>query len=129
MFELQFYSEVYYVLLGCTSSNPRTSKIQETMSRDGDPKMAISIGICRIEGPDLVLLATWVGCLAARAGPGAGYLGWLLGCPCKAWCWLLGLATWVGYLGARAGSGAGYLLYLDARKACAAAGYLMLHPI
>ena len=43
------------------------------------------------------LLATWVGngwALAALA-PGAGYLGWLLGCPCRAWFagylgWLLG---------------------------------------
>ena len=52
-----------------------------------------------------LVLATWVGYLGARAGPAgyfgaragpdAGYLGWLLGCPCGAWCWLLGLATWV----------------------------------
>ena len=39
--------------------------------------------------------AICVGYLGARAGPGAGYLSWLLGCPCGAWCWLLGLATWL----------------------------------
>ena len=55
-----------------------------------------------------MLLATWIGYLGARAGPGAGYFG--------AWWWLFGLATgvpvrglvlatWVGYLGARAGPG------------------------
>ena len=55
-----------------------------------------------------LVLASWVGYLRAHAGPGAGYLGWLLACP------LLGLvlATWVGYLGARAGPGAGYLGWL-----------------
>ena len=47
-----------------------------------------------------LVLATWVNCFGARgpgagrAAPGAGYLGWLLGCPCGAW------------LGARAGPGA-----------------------
>ena len=35
-----------------------------------------------------------VGYFGANAGPGAACLGWLLGWPCGAWCWLLGLATW-----------------------------------
>ena len=31
------------------------------------------------------------GSLGARTGPGSGYLGWLLACPCGALCcWLLG---------------------------------------
>ena len=61
-----------------------------------------------------------VGYLRARAGPGAaGYLGWLLACPCGALCcWL-----WVGYLGAGAGSGAGYLGWLLTARA-GGAGYL-----
>ena len=62
-------------------------------------------------GALVLVLAAWVGYLVALSGPGAGYLGWLLGCPCGgllgaflgwllgcplgAWCWLLGLATWV----------------------------------
>ena len=38
-------SEVYSVLMGCTSS--------KSMSQNGDPKMAISIGIYNIEGPNM----------------------------------------------------------------------------
>ena len=49
-------SVVYSVLLGCTSSNPGTSKIQESMSQNGDPKMTISIGIYSLEGPDVGFL-------------------------------------------------------------------------
>ena len=45
--------KVILVSLRCTSSNPRTSKIQKSMSQNDDPKMAISIGISSIEGPDV----------------------------------------------------------------------------
>ena len=46
---------------------------------------------------------TWVGCLVPMRG--LVLATWVGGCPCRAWCWLLGLATWVlagpgaGYLG------------------------------
>ena len=40
-------------MLGCTSSNPRTSKIHKSMSQNGDPKMAISTGTYSIKGPDV----------------------------------------------------------------------------
>ena len=50
-----------------------------------------------------LVLATWVGYLGACRGPGwpgDGYLGWLLGCPCRAATWVpvrgLVMATWVG---------------------------------
>ena len=79
---------------------------------DGKQRLAISAGLPAApsgshaarretrEHPELRVgpprvLATWVGYLGARAGPGAGYLGWLLGCPCGAWCGLFALATWV----------------------------------
>ena len=38
------------------SSNPRTSKIQKSMSQNGDPNMAISLGIYGIEGLDAGLM-------------------------------------------------------------------------
>ena len=41
-------TEVYSALLGCTFSNPRTSKIQQTMSQK-----ATSIGIYSIQGHDM----------------------------------------------------------------------------
>ena len=44
---------IHSVLLGCTSSNQRTSKLQTSMSQNGDPKLAISFGIYSIEGPDV----------------------------------------------------------------------------
>ena len=51
VFKLTLIREVCFVFLGCTSSNPRTLK--KSMSQNGDPKMAISIGIYSIEEPDV----------------------------------------------------------------------------
>ena len=41
------------LLAGSTSSNPKTSKIQNSMSQNDDPTIAIYVGIYSIEGPDV----------------------------------------------------------------------------
>ena len=92
--------------------HPTTQQHQAPQqAANAHPRSPRHLATCAtVRGLVLATCPCWLlGLATARAGPGAGYLGWaelaaagyldwLFRCLCGAWCWLLGLPG-AGYLG------------------------------